>query len=83
MRSALPILPRPCPTRAGVAARSTLPLAVAVAFTLAELFFVAPGLHLGWDESVYVSQVAPHTRPRTSARPAPAACRCWSHRSLS
>ncbi|QTZ90064.1 hypothetical protein SU9_000185 [Streptomyces auratus AGR0001] len=35
-------------------------MAVALAFTLSQLLFVAPGLHLGWDESVYVSQVAPH-----------------------
>jgi hypothetical protein len=34
--------------------------AVAAAFTVAQLLFVGPGLGLGWDESVYVSQVAPH-----------------------
>ncbi|MFD3451636.1 hypothetical protein ACFWVC_05605 [Streptomyces sp. NPDC058691] len=39
-----------------------LPAAVALAFTAAQLLLVvAPGLTvLGWDESVYVSQVAPH-----------------------
>jgi hypothetical protein len=59
--SAVPILPRPRPTREGIAAGSALPpAAVALAFTLAQLLFVAPGLHLAWDESVYVSQVVPH-----------------------
>lgn len=33
---------------------------VAAAFTGAQLIFVGPGLGLGWDESVYASQVAPH-----------------------
>ncbi|TXC99473.1 hypothetical protein [Streptomyces sp. ISID311] len=61
MRSAAPIPPRPRPDRAGVAAGGTPLLAgVAVAFSLAQLLFVTPGLHLGWDETVYVSQVAPH-----------------------
>jgi hypothetical protein len=37
------------------------PLAVvAGAFTLAQLVLVPPGMGLGWDESVYVSQVSPH-----------------------
>ncbi|MDN3293247.1 hypothetical protein QWM81_04110 [Streptomyces ficellus] len=31
---------------------------VAAAFTLAHLLLVAPGLGLGWDETVYVSQVS-------------------------
>ncbi|MDH6622414.1 hypothetical protein M2271_000201 [Streptomyces sp. LBL] len=31
--------------------------AVAAAFTLAQLLFAGPGLGLGWDETVYVSQV--------------------------
>jgi hypothetical protein len=35
-------------------------VAVAAAFTAAQLLFIGPGLGLGWDESVYVSQVAPH-----------------------
>ncbi|MFK0286787.1 hypothetical protein ACIQVL_40845 [Streptomyces sp. NPDC090499] len=34
--------------------------AVAAAFTLAQLVLVRPGLGLGWDESVYVSQVSGH-----------------------
>lgn len=56
-----PIRPRPRPTRAGVAAGSMLPLAaLAVAFALAQLLFVALGLNLSWDESVYASQVTPH-----------------------
>ncbi|OEJ62167.1 hypothetical protein BGM19_33210 [Streptomyces agglomeratus] len=45
---------------AGAGARP-LPLlaAVATAFTLVHLLLVAPGLGLGWDETVYVSQVSP------------------------
>lgn len=34
--------------------------AVAVAFTLAQLLLVRPGMGLGWDETVYVSQVSAH-----------------------
>ncbi|MFJ8113571.1 hypothetical protein [Streptomyces sp. NPDC096132] len=34
--------------------------AVAAAFTLAQLLLVRPWMGLGWDESVYVSQVSPH-----------------------
>jgi Tfp pilus assembly protein PilV len=34
--------------------------AVAVVFTLAQLVLVRPGLGLGWDETVYVSQVSGH-----------------------
>ncbi|MEU5595335.1 hypothetical protein [Streptomyces sp. NPDC020298] len=42
-------------------ARADGPLAVvAVAFTLAQLLLVRPGMGLGWDETVYVSQVSPH-----------------------
>ncbi|MFF2511126.1 hypothetical protein [Streptomyces sp. NPDC058086] len=33
---------------------------VAGAFTLAQLLLVRPGMGLGWDESVYVSQVGSH-----------------------
>ncbi|MFJ9566652.1 hypothetical protein ACIRQQ_42290 [Streptomyces fuscichromogenes] len=33
---------------------------VAAAFTLAQLVLVRPGLGLGWDETVYVSQVSGH-----------------------
>ncbi|MFD4567903.1 hypothetical protein ACFWOX_26540 [Streptomyces sp. NPDC058467] len=40
---------------------SWIPLAlVAAAFTLAQLLLVRPGMGLGWDETVYVSQVSPH-----------------------
>ncbi|MEU3336660.1 hypothetical protein [Streptomyces sp. NPDC006668] len=35
-------------------------LAVAGAFTLLQLVIVRPGLGLGWDETVYVSQVSGH-----------------------
>ncbi|MFE7571389.1 hypothetical protein ACFU76_31255 [Streptomyces sp. NPDC057539] len=34
------------------------PVAVAVAYTLLQLVLVVPGSGLGWDETVYVSQVA-------------------------
>ncbi|MFD4969926.1 hypothetical protein [Streptomyces sp. NPDC058424] len=34
--------------------------AVAAAFTLAQLLLVRPGMGLGWDESIYVSQVSGH-----------------------
>ncbi|MGW2645760.1 hypothetical protein ACWC2T_12760 [Streptomyces sp. NPDC001393] len=43
---------RPVPTSAPLAA-------VAAAFTLAQLLLVRPGMGLGWDETVYVSQVSP------------------------
>ncbi|GAA2935438.1 hypothetical protein GCM10010524_70430 [Streptomyces mexicanus] len=35
-------------------------VAVAAVFTLAQLLLVRPGMGLGWDESVYVSQVSSH-----------------------
>ncbi|MEW2398978.1 hypothetical protein [Streptomyces sp. NPDC046862] len=35
-------------------------LAVAGAYTLAQLTLVRPGMGLGWDETVYVSQVSSH-----------------------
>lgn len=39
--------------------RAEAPLAaVAAAFTLAQLFLVRPGMGLGWDETVYVSQIS-------------------------
>jgi hypothetical protein len=34
--------------------------AVAAAFSLAQLLLVSPAMGLGWDETVYVSQVSPH-----------------------
>ncbi|AOR36858.1 hypothetical protein BFF78_03360 [Streptomyces fodineus] len=40
--------------------RTMAPLAaVAAVFTLAQLLLVRPGMGLGWDETVYVSQVSP------------------------
>ncbi|MEU4686982.1 hypothetical protein [Streptomyces xinghaiensis] len=47
---------------AGWAARAVPygPAAVAVLFTLAQLALVVPGTGLGWDETVYVSQVSSH-----------------------
>ncbi|NEY34836.1 hypothetical protein GTU99_21985 [Streptomyces sp. PRKS01-65] len=51
-------------TGSGAAPRAggTGPLAaVAAAFTLAQLVLVRPALGLGWDETVYVSQVTSHT----------------------
>ncbi|MGW0698826.1 hypothetical protein ACWD0A_05710 [Streptomyces sp. NPDC002867] len=47
--------------RAGTAAGNALPwlAAVSAAFALVHLALIAPGLGLGWDESVYVSQVSP------------------------
>ncbi|MFI8239611.1 hypothetical protein ACIF83_20455 [Streptomyces sp. NPDC085866] len=42
-------------------ARATWSLAaVAAAFALAQLLLVRPGMGLGWDETVYVSQVSGH-----------------------
>ncbi|MEW2403598.1 hypothetical protein [Streptomyces sp. NPDC046862] len=59
--SAVPSRPRSRPAGTKVAAEGLLPLlAVAVCFTLAQLLFVVPGLNPSWDETVYVSQVAPH-----------------------
>ncbi|MGX9890399.1 hypothetical protein [Streptomyces sp. NPDC002276] len=47
------------PTASGRSA--TYPLAlVAAAFTVAQLVLVRPGLGLGWDETVYVSQISAH-----------------------
>ncbi|GAA3803820.1 hypothetical protein ACFS5L_41145 [Streptomyces phyllanthi] len=46
--------------RPGRIRRDALLLAVAAAFTLAQLTLVRPGMGLGWDETVYVSQVSPH-----------------------
>ncbi|MFE9613841.1 hypothetical protein [Streptomyces sp. NPDC006012] len=49
------------PGSAAGAARAQGPLAlVAAAFTLAQLVLVRPGMGLGWDETVYVSQVSGH-----------------------
>jgi hypothetical protein len=43
--------------------------AVAGAFTLAQLLLVRPGLGLGWDEKVYVSQVAAQAPPAFFSAP--------------
>ncbi|WP_329219818.1 hypothetical protein OG352_24555 [Streptomyces sp. NBC_01485] len=51
----------PTPFRLAPRFRGEVALAVvAGAFTLAQLLLVRPVLGLGWDESVYVSQVASH-----------------------
>jgi hypothetical protein len=54
---------RGCGARAPRAGARSRPLpwlaAVAAAFTLTQLVLVVPGLGLGWDETVYVSQVSP------------------------
>lgn len=36
------------------------PAAVAAAFTIAQLIVVPPGMGLGWDEAIYVSQFSSH-----------------------
>lgn len=46
------------PSDGGRGPRPAVPLAaVAAAFTVAQLLLVRPGMGLGWDEAVYVSQV--------------------------
>ncbi|MEU7380419.1 hypothetical protein AB0A91_10510 [Streptomyces sp. NPDC042207] len=52
--------PRPGPVRVHRARGDTLVAAVAAAFTLAQLLLVRPAMGLGWDESIYVSQVSAH-----------------------
>ncbi|MGP3926829.1 hypothetical protein [Streptomyces sp. 8N616] len=53
--------PRQARARRGPAA-SPLPwlAGLAAAFTVLQLVLVVPGTGLGWDETVYVSQVSPH-----------------------
>ncbi|MFJ5530717.1 hypothetical protein [Streptomyces sp. NPDC093261] len=51
------------PSVAGTSWRDRGPRLIAVvagAFTLAQLVLVRPGMGLGWDETVYVSQVSAH-----------------------
>ena len=51
--------------------------AVAAAYSLAQLVFVSPRLGLGWDETIYVSQVAtsiPASPVWPSALPRPRWC---------
>ncbi|WP_225823763.1 hypothetical protein [Streptomyces naphthomycinicus] len=51
----------PSPRAVAGPARTVRPLAaVAAAFTLAQLLLVGCGMGLGWDETIYVSQVAGH-----------------------
>ncbi|MFD4877080.1 hypothetical protein ACFWOB_27490 [Streptomyces sp. NPDC058420] len=51
----------PTASRRSESPRGAGPLAaVAGAFTLAQLVLVRPGLGLGWDETVYVSQLSAH-----------------------
>jgi hypothetical protein len=53
--------PRPQPSAAVRGGRPLLPLAVlAAAFTTAQLLLVLPTTGLGWDETVYVSQISTH-----------------------
>jgi hypothetical protein len=53
--------PRPQPSAAVRGGRPLLPLAVlAAAFTTAQLLLVLPTTGLGWDETVYVSQISAH-----------------------
>ncbi|WP_200301744.1 hypothetical protein [Streptomyces adelaidensis] len=53
--------PPAVPVAVSAAASALTPLAVlAGLFTLAQLLLVPPWMGLGWDESVYVSQVSPH-----------------------
>jgi len=51
----------PTAVRSARRSREKMALAVvAAAFTLAQLLLVRPGMGLGWDETVYVSQVSSH-----------------------
>ncbi|MFF9167712.1 MULTISPECIES: hypothetical protein [unclassified Streptomyces] len=43
-----------------ISGRKAWPAAVAAAFVAAQLVLVRPGIGLGWDETVYVSQVSGH-----------------------
>ncbi|MFJ4603851.1 MULTISPECIES: hypothetical protein [Streptomyces] len=54
------IAPSPSAGRASRAWGEPWLAAVAAAFTLAQLVLVRPGFGLGWDETVYVSQVSGH-----------------------
>lgn len=51
-------------------AHGSRPLAaVAAAFTIAQLVLVGPGLGLGWDETVYVSQISAQAPPAFFSAP--------------
>ncbi|MFF6996186.1 hypothetical protein ACFY93_14745 [Streptomyces sp. NPDC008313] len=57
-----PLRPRAARLLARAGGRGGLPPALtAGAFTLAQLLVVPPGMGLGWDETVYVSQVSGHS----------------------
>ncbi|MEU5764348.1 hypothetical protein ABZ782_00315 [Streptomyces asoensis] len=66
-----PRRPEPLPgVRLRSRSRGAMALAVvAGAFTLAQLLLVRPGMGLGWDESVYVSQVSSHAPPAFFSAP--------------
>lgn len=56
--------------RAGRRPLGTLPLVLTAAmFTLAQLGLVKTGMGLGWDETVYVSQVSSHAPPAFFSAP--------------
>ncbi|MEU1212018.1 hypothetical protein ACFYSH_25780 [Streptomyces sp. NPDC005791] len=63
-----PELPIALPGRRASGPASWL-AAVAVAFATVQLAFVVPGSGLGWDETVYVSQVGGHAPPAFFSAP--------------
>ncbi|MEE1831204.1 hypothetical protein [Streptomyces sp. SP17KL33] len=73
--NAAPVVAPVAVPAAGSAAGPGPVAVVAGAFTLAQLLLVPPGMGLGWDETVYVSQVSPHapaaffSAPRTRGVP--------------
>jgi hypothetical protein len=52
--------PMPAVRTSGRTGGQWWPAAVAVGFTVVQLALVRPGMGLGWDEAVYVSQVSGH-----------------------
>jgi hypothetical protein len=52
--------PRPAGPRPATRSAVRWLAAVAAGFTIVQLLLVVPGSGLGWDETVYVSQVSPH-----------------------
>lgn len=54
--------------------------AVAASFTALQLALVVPGSGLGWDETVYTSQVSGSVPAAFFSAPGPAASRCWPGR---
>lgn len=53
--------------------------AVAAAFTFVQLVLVVPGSGLGWDETVYVSQVSRDVPAAFFSAPGLGEFRTWSH----